>query len=104
MSVLHHLGQAAAVLLLLDLLIFLLIFVAVAGGLAFGLRWGRSKLGPLLDKGAHLEQRGAHYVSVGTDYAARPVIIAGGVAERIKGTAQAVRRMVRRGQGTGTPV
>jgi len=102
-SVLNHLGQAAAVLLLIDLFVLVIIFAGVAGGLAFGLRWGRGKLGPLISKGEELEKRGAHYVSIGTDYGARPVIGAGGLAERVKGTVDALRAMVRR-QRTGTRV
>lgn len=98
MSILNHLMQAAAVLLLFELLVMLLLFLGLAGGLAFGLRWGRGKLGPALRRGDAVLQRVGAAVGKGLDYAARPFILASGLAETIKGTAEALRGEVQRRQ------
>jgi hypothetical protein len=95
MTILNDLAQAAAVLLLLELFVVLLIFLAIAGGLAFGLRWARGKTQPTFDLVNRYVGMGARYVHMGTDYAAKPVLLAASFAERVKGTAQAIRREVR---------
>lgn len=95
MNVLNHLAQAAAVLLLLELLVVLLIFAGVAGGLAFGLRWVRGKTDVAFTKAQAGLKIGDRYAHSGLDYLARPFILASGAAETVKGTAQALRREVR---------
>jgi hypothetical protein len=95
MDILHHLAQAAAVLLLLELLVVLIIFLAISGGLAFGLRYGRGKLGPLLEKVNGYLPLVPKYTQIGTDYAAKPLILAGGLAENIRVTLAALERRIR---------
>jgi hypothetical protein len=95
MDILNHLGQAAAVLLLLELLVVLVIFLAIAGGLAFGLRFGRGKLGPLLEKVNGYLPLVPKYMHVGTDYAAKPLIVASGFADTVKVTLAALERRIR---------
>jgi hypothetical protein len=92
----HHLGQAAATLLLVYLLFFVTIFLAIAGGLAFGLWWVRGKTDWAFGKvNVHVPavQQIAH---TGTDYIAKPFIVAGKAAATVEGTAEAVRARVRR--------
>jgi hypothetical protein len=111
MDAFHHIAQAAAVLLMLELLVVLIVFLAISGGLAFGLRWGRGKLGPLLEKANGYLAMVPKYTRVGTDYAAKPVIMAGGFAETVKTTVAALERRVREARaaqaakrrGTGPP-
>jgi hypothetical protein len=100
-SVLNHLAQAAAVILLAELLVMLLIFAALAGGLAFGLRWGRGKLRAAFEKGNSYLPLVRKYVHTGTDYVANPVIAAGKVADTVKGTALAIRKRVRESRFSG---
>ena len=95
MDVLHHLAQAAAVLLLLELLVVLLLFLGISGGLAFGLWWGRGKLGPLLEKANSYLPLIPKYTQIGTDYAAKPLILAGGFAETVRVTIAALERRIR---------
>ena len=94
MSVLNHLAQAAAVLLLIELLVVLIIFLALGGGLAYGLRWGRGKLGPALEKANGYLLLIPKYTQVGSDYAAKPLIMAGGFAETVRVTLAALERRV----------
>jgi hypothetical protein len=95
MSVLDHLAQAAAVILLVELMVILIVFLAISGGLAFGLHWGRGKLGPLLEKGNTYVQQVPRYTEIATDYAARPVITAAGLSETVRATLEAIERRVR---------
>lgn len=95
MNILNHLAQAAAVLLLLELLVVLLVFLALAGGLAFGLRWGRGKLGSLFEKVNGFLPRIDGYVHTGTGYGARPFIIAAAFPDRVQATAEGIKRRVR---------
>lgn len=103
MNVLHHLGQAAALLLLLELLVFLLIFLGIAGGLAFGLHWVNGKTGWAFEKVNGLMQRVSGYAHNGLEYAARPIILAGGLIETVKVTAGSVRRQVQSVRMSSTP-
>jgi hypothetical protein len=90
--VFHHFGQAAAILLLIELVILLIVFTAIAGGLAFGLYWARGKTGSAFGKVNDFLPVAVRYMHQGADYAAKPFILASGTAETIKGTAQAIRR------------
>lgn len=103
MSILNHLAQAAAILLLTELLVIVIIFAAISGGMAFGLHWIRGKAGGWFQIGSDYASKGAGYVHTGTDYAAKPIIMAAGIAERIKGTAESIRRRVRQAQHVDEP-
>jgi hypothetical protein len=94
-SVLDHLAQAAAILLLIELSVFLLIFCIVTGGLAFGLRWVRGRTGSVFGKANYYVELAAKDVHMATDYVAKPVIVASGFAETARATAVAVRSRVR---------
>lgn len=101
MKILDHLAQAAAVLLLIELLVVLIIFLAVTGGLAFGLRWGRGKLGPLLEKvNSDYLPLIPKYTETGSDYAAKPFILANGFVETVKVTIAALERRIREARAT----
>jgi hypothetical protein len=94
MTILNHLAQAAAVILLIYLLVALVIFAGIAGGLAFGLRWSRRKSGWAFEKVNGQLPTARKYVHQGTDYAAKPFILGGGLAARARVTAEGVRRRV----------
>ena len=91
MSVLNHIAQAAAVILLIELLVIIFVFLGIAGGLAFGLRWARGKTGWAFGKANTYVSLATGYLHKGMDYAAKPFILAGGWADRVKGTAVALR-------------
>lgn len=95
MSVLNHLALFAAMLLLIELIVLILVLLGVAGGLAFGLRWVRGKVGWASEKGNHYLGRGAHFVDLGLNYVALPVIRVSGFVEMVKATAVAIRERVR---------
>lgn len=99
MNVLNHLMEAAAIILLLELLVVLLIFLGVAGGLAFGLHWVRGKTGPVFARIHHFVGLGTAYVDKGLGYAALPVTKAAALAETVRVTALAIRERVRQGGG-----
>lgn len=103
MSVLHHLAQAAAVILLVELLVVLIIFLAVAGGLAFGLRWVRGKTDWAFDKANGYLALVPKYTHVGTDLAAKPFILGGGGVARVAATLEAIRRQIRQNQMSSPP-
>lgn len=92
----HHLGQAAATLLLVYFLFFVMIFLAIAGGLAFGLWWVRGKTDWAFGKVNVHVPAVQQTVHTGTDYIAKPFIVAGKAAATVEGTAEAVRARVRR--------
>ena len=96
MNILEHLAQAAAVILLLQLLVFLLIFLAISGGLAFGLRWTRGKTNWAFEKVNRYSALGQKYIHTGTDYLALPVIKVSGGAERVRGILDSLERQTRR--------
>lgn len=96
MNVLEHLAQAAAVLLLLELLMILIVFLAISGGLAFGLHWVRGKTPWAFGKVNTYSGLGQKYSHKGTDYLALPVIVTAGAAERVKGTLRSLQEQVRR--------
>jgi hypothetical protein len=109
MTVLNHLAQVAAIILILELMVVLLIFLAVAGGLAFGLRWVNGKADTAFKQANEYTQKAAGYVRTGTGYAALPVIQVRRHAETVGATVQAVKQRVRqvgavRAGGTSTPV
>ncbi len=95
MTVLHHLAQAAAVLLLVELLVVLMLFLAVAGGLAFGLHWVLGKTEWAFGKANGLLTLGTKYVRSGTDIVGKPFILGAGTVSRAQATASAIRRDVR---------
>lgn len=87
--------EAAAVLLLLELLVVLLLFLGIAGGLAFGLRWIRGKTDWAFDTAQSGLHTGERYLKGGLDSVAKPFITLSGAAETVKGTARALRQEVR---------
>lgn len=95
MSILNHLGQAAALLLLIELMVVLLVFLGVAGGLAFGLRWVDGKSEWAFGKVNGYLPLVSKYVGRGSDYVALPFIKVGGFTERVTSTARAVERRIR---------
>lgn len=100
MDVLDHLAQAAAVILLIELLVVLLLFLAIAGGLAFGLRWVRGKSDPLFARANSVVRRVPGYVERASDVAASPVIKLAGIMRNVKVTAETLRGYVRGGRPT----
>ncbi len=104
MSILHHLAQAAAVILLVELLIVLIIFLAVAGGLAFGLHWVRGKTDWAFERANGILALVPKYTRTGTDVVAKPFILGGGGVTRALVTLETIRRQVRasRKASTGT--
>lgn len=102
MTVLNDLALAAAVLLLLELFVVVLVFLGIAGGLAWGLHWVHGKTDPTFSLIERYVGMGQKYVHLGTDYAAKPVILTANAAERVKGTAEAIRREVRREEKPAT--
>jgi hypothetical protein len=107
-SILHHLAQAAAVILLVELLVVLMMVLGVAGGLAFGLHWTRGKSGWAFEKANGYLPLLTKYSRVGTDLAAKPFILGAGASTRVRVTLESIRRQVRENRespGTGgTPV
>ena len=95
MTVLHHLAQAAAFILLLELLAVLFMFLGLAGGLAWGLHWVRGKTDWAFDKINTYVSIGVRAIHQGTDYAARPLIKVEVLSINIKVSAQALKAMVR---------
>ena len=95
MNVLHHLAQAAAVILLVELLVVLIIFLAVAGGLAFGLHWARGKTDWAFGKANGYLALVPKYTQSGTDLIAKPFILGGGGVTRVLVTLESIRRQVR---------
>lgn len=96
MTILNHLAQAAAIILLLELMVVLLIFLGIAGGLAFGLKWVNGKSGTAFKLARDYSQKAAGYVHTATGYAALPVIKVRRFGETVGVTAEAVKRRVRR--------
>jgi hypothetical protein len=102
--------QAAAVLLLVELLVVLLIFLALAGGLAFGLHWVRGKTDWAFGKANDYVALVPRYTRVGTDVAVKPVIAISVFADTAKGTVAALRtrvqtaRVAKRAAMTSRPV
>jgi len=95
MKVLDHLAQAAAVLLLAELLVLVLIFVGLAGGLAFGLRWVRGKTTFAAEKATWALKLVDKYVDRALDIAVQPIIKVSGFAETVKGALHAIQRRVK---------
>jgi hypothetical protein len=89
------LGEAAAIILLLELLVVLIIFLAVAGGMAFGLHWVNGKTEWAFGKVNGWVEIGQRYVHKGTDLAMTPLIAGFALADRVRGTAEALREQVR---------
>jgi hypothetical protein len=96
MTILNHLAQAAAIILILELMVVLLVFLGVAGGLAFGFRWVNGKSGTGFKLAREYSQKAAKYVHEGTGFAALPVIKVRRFGETVGVTAEAVKRQVRR--------
>src|SRR5436190_20934156 len=96
MFVLEHLAQAAAVILLIELIVLLIISLAITGGLAFGLGWVRGRTEPTFEKVNGYVDTGQSYAHRAMDYLALPVIVVGGAGGRVRGSLGAVQRRVRR--------
>ena len=96
MSILNHLAQAAAVLLIMELLVVLLLFAGIAGGLAFGLHWARGKTEWAGNKAEAGLSTAARYVDKGTTMAAQPMIVAHGWFATAQGTLLAIQQEARR--------
>jgi hypothetical protein len=94
-DILHHLGQAAAMLLLLELLVVLIILLGIAGGLAFGLRWVNGKTDVAFDKVNSYAPRARTIVHRVTDVVALPVIKGYGFAARVDGVVQSIQQQIR---------
>lgn len=103
MKILDHLAQAAAVILLVELLVVLFVFLAVAGGLAFGLYWVRGKSDWAFDKTNSYLPLVTRYVHQGTDYTAKPFIVGGRFAETVKGTIRSLERQIRAARSGPSP-
>lgn len=95
MSVLNHLAQAAAVILLIELLVVIVVFLAISGGLAFGLHWVNGKTDWAFGKVNSFLPMVRRYVHLATGYAAQPLISAAGFLEAVESTFQALQRIVR---------
>jgi hypothetical protein len=92
MSVMNHLAQAAAMLLLLEVLVVAMIFAAISGGLAFGLHWVNGKTGWVFNQVNGYLALGRKYIHLGTDYAGKPFILLGGWTDRLETTFGSLRR------------
>lgn len=101
MRALHHLAQAAAIVLIVELIFVLLIILAISGGLAFGFRWVRKKEATAFDYADRYTKLGADYVHRGTDYAALPFLKAGHLTGRVEGTLKALQVRVRQSRQSG---
>ena len=98
----NHLGQAAAVILLVELMVVLLIFLAISGGLAFGLWWVRRRAGWAFEKGNTFVRLGTGYLHRGIDLVTKPVITVSAFASKVTGTLEAIREDVQRRHRSGT--
>jgi hypothetical protein len=96
MSILNHVAQVAAIILILELMVVLLVFLGVAGGLAFGLRWVNGKSDNAFKMVHDYSRKAAGYVHTGTGYVALPVIKVRRSAETAGATAEAIKQRVRR--------
>jgi hypothetical protein len=97
----HHLAQAAALLLMLELGIIILLLLAISGGLAFGLYWARRKTGWVQGKLNTYVPMGVRYVHLGTDFAAKPFIMGRGLAARVSTISTTTQQLVRRDRARG---
>lgn len=98
MFILEHLAQAAAVILILELMVLLIIFLAISGGLVFGLHWVQGKTDFAFGKANEYVGIGSGYVRKGTGYVGLPVIVSGRYAGIARGTLDAIKRQVRRNE------
>lgn len=104
MSVLNHLAQAAAVILLIELLVVVLIFLGIAGGLAFGLRWVRGKADPAFATANKYLERVPGYAERASDIATSPLVKTIGILNYVQSTAVALRTSVeQRRERSGRP-
>lgn len=95
MTFLDHVAQAAAIILILELMVVLLIFIGIAAGLAFGLRWINIKAEMGFKVARDYSRKAAGYVHTGTGYAATPVIVVRKYAETAGAVAGAIKQRVR---------
>jgi hypothetical protein len=93
-TVLNDIAVVAAAILILELLVLIFVFLGIAGGLAFGLTWLRGKSGAGYRAMHRYAALGTRYAHMGTDYAAKPVIVTAGLAGTARGTMLAIRRRV----------
>lgn len=94
MSVLNHVALFAAMLLLIQLIVLILVLLGVAGGLAFGLRWTRGKVTWASTLGNTYLGKATHFLDIGLNYAALPVIKVSGAVEMVKATSAAIRERI----------
>lgn len=88
------LGYAAAILLGIYLLILVAILAGIAGGMAFGLRWVNGKTGWAFGKANAVLPLAERYTALATSYAAKPLILGGGVVARVTGTLEGMHAAV----------
>lgn len=103
MNVLNHLGQAAAIILLLELLVVLIVFLAIAGGLAFGSHWVNGKTEWAFGKVNTGNDFLRRWIHRGTGIAVTPLILALGWGDRVRATVGGVREQVRQLEARRTP-
>lgn len=103
MSVLNHLAQAAAIIMLGELLIVLIIFLAISGGLAYGTHWVVGKTDWAFGKVNGYVALGRRYLRTGLDYVALPFIKATGYSVQAGATLRGVRERIRQIQAARQP-
>jgi hypothetical protein len=91
---LDHLAQAAAVLLILELMVVIIIFLAISGGLAFGLHWVRGKSGWVYAKIHKYVPLGTRYVHLATSSAAKPFATGSQLMGRLLDNAEEIEKRV----------
>jgi len=101
LSVVNHLAEAAAVILLIELIVVIVILAGISGGLAFGLRWVRGKTGWAFEKANAYIRLGAMFLHTGTDYAAKPLIHTSAFADKIISLTREIQAQVRRSRAPG---
>jgi hypothetical protein len=94
MSVMNHLADAAAALLLLELLLVVTIFAVLCGGLAFGLYWVNGKTEWAFGLLNGLLPPVRKYASLAMDVVAKPFILLGTWTERIEATVGSLQRQI----------
>ncbi|HEX8918034.1 MAG TPA: hypothetical protein VF898_06000 [Chloroflexota bacterium] len=95
MSVLNHIAQVAAVILLIEVIVVVLLMGGIFGGLAFGLRWVRGKVGLVSRHANHYLALGRSWLDKGLNAAALPVIKGAAWSDQLGATVAGVRTRVR---------
>ncbi len=92
MSVMNHLAEAAAAILLLEVFVLALIFAALTGGLAFGLQWVNGKTEWIFGMVNGFLPPVRKYTSLALDTVAKPFIVLSAWTERVETTARSLQR------------